>query len=359
MATVTEEPKKKVFLDGSNSFMPNAAAASIGVGGVKAKGPVAEPYKMPGSVNEAIFGAGTKRSADIIPSASAAEMKPAASATTVASDMVAQPNSPAPATPVAAGARRRYATDMPAGTGVVIDNATGKEISVGGQSTGTSMAPQVAANSEAMDGYGAQAKALVGESQRLLNSEVGSSVTTEGQSLTAGENSVGRALVARGIANRAKTLSDMGNQEQATRNSVLNTESQVADRFRTADREDAESAVTVQAKESELALNARLATLQDEYLKETDPAKKEAAAAAIAAITGKAQVDKFQPIMGKDDVGNPVYLGAFNSRTGEATNQPGQAAATQTPTPPPGMKYVGTSQGRPVFEDANGKRFIQ
>ncbi len=43
------------------------------------------------------------------------------------------------------------------------------------------------------------------------------------------------------------------------------------------------------------------------------------------------------------------------------TNQPNPAGTATTPVAPkapPGMKQVGTSKGRPVYEDSNGKRFL-
>jgi hypothetical protein len=101
----------------------------------------------------------------------------------------------------------------------------------------------------------------------------------------------------------------------------------------------AESATANAGKtRQETSESQRLIDLQNTALDETQPAAKRAAAqTALKARTGAA---RFQPMMGKDDMGNPVYLGAFDRETGE-TRMGGTAQQTGTPTP--------TQAGAPTF----------
>lgn len=73
----------------------------------------------------------------------------------------------------------------------------------------------------------------------------------------------------------------------------------------------------------------RTQQLQNAYVKETDPVKKDALADQLYTLAGK---DKFTPLMGKDDNGNPVYMGAFSTRSGERkTEKSGTNAAPGSP----------------------------
>ena len=64
------------------------------------------------------------------------------------------------------------------------------------------------------------------------------------------------------------------------------------------------------------------------YLAETDPAKKEAYADQLYTMLGK---DRFTALMGKDEQGNPVFMGGFNTRTGEKTGGTKAPAAGRPP----------------------------
>lgn len=79
----------------------------------------------------------------------------------------------------------------------------------------------------------------------------------------------------------------------------------------------AESATATAGKtRQETTESQRLIDLQNTALDDTQPAAKRAAAqAALKARTG---ATGYQPIMGKDDMGNPVYLGSFSRETGKA-----------------------------------------
>ena len=74
----------------------------------------------------------------------------------------------------------------------------------------------------------------------------------------------------------------------------------------------------------------RLIDLQDTALDETlPPEKRTAAQTALKARTGST---RFQPMMGKDEMGNPIYIGSFDRETGKtemAGTQPQAAAQTR------------------------------
>jgi len=69
-------------------------------------------------------------------------------------------------------------------------------------------------------------------------------------------------------------------------------------------------------------------------------------------LNGKnAQHDEYATNVVTDENGAQRVV-ATNKRTGQANSQQGAA-----PLPPGMKKQVGTSNGKPVYEDANGNRF--
>lgn len=88
------------------------------------------------------------------------------------------------------------------------------------------------------------------------------------------------------------------------------------------------------------------------------PQQRTQAQQALQALTGKGDSWKAVALQGGTDAqGNKTesMLGAVNERTGEMKRM----GAEQGGAMPPGMvKQVGTSGGKPVYEDANGKRFV-
>lgn len=106
------------------------------------------------------------------------------------------------------------------------------------------------------------------------------------------------------------------------------------------------------------------AALQQEQLRgvltdpNATPQQRAQAQQALQAITGKGDSWKAVALQGGTDAqGNKTesILGAVNERTGEMKRMEGQGGAAM----PAGMvKQVGTSNGKPVYEDANGKRFV-
>jgi hypothetical protein len=151
--------------------------------------------------------------------------------------------------------------------------------------------------------------------------------------------SIGKGIVARGAANKAKLFADIADkqtdtqiQQQNADTSQFGARSQAQERLKESARQDATSAVDVTNKKLEQANLQRLTDLQTSYLSEKDPAKRESIASQIATLTGKS-IDKFQPITGKDDVGNTTYLGAFDQRSGNFKPQTTLANAGQGAAP--------------------------
>jgi hypothetical protein len=245
----------------------------------------------------------------------------------------------------------RPSVNLGVGRGVIATN--GKTIPVGGETPTTQPAattqpisappimPLQMQSAPRDTAFGARAKELVTEEQRLMDDPNGS---------------IGAGIVARGMANRAKQFADIDAQARGAAVAEQNAdtyyganESQAKERLRASDRADKTTEVDVAGKKLEQDQIVRVNDLQQQYLKETDPAKREQIATQLQALTGKAGNEKFQPVMGKDD------LGAFDNRRGDFKPQT-QLATTGVPE---GYTQIGTSGGRPVYQDAQGNKFIQ
>lgn len=101
--------------------------------------------------------------------------------------------------------------------------------------------------------------------------------------------------------------------------------------------------------------------MRDRIMNETDPAKRRALTDTMMAMEGKqTQADPYLVVPGGQQI-DPISQRAyntpstvFNRQTGQWMQQPGQAGNL-----PAGMtKQVGTSGGKPVYEDASGNRFV-
>ena len=89
------------------------------------------------------------------------------------------------------------------------------------------------------------------------------------------------------------------------------------------------------------------------------PEEKSAIAQQIRALSGRSDAATWKPVVlqgGTDAMGNRTesVMGAVNEATGEMRRYD----QNSQPLPPGMKKQVGTSGGKPVYEDANGKRFI-
>lgn len=343
MATIQEEQKKKQFLNSTNSVMPTTQKSEM-VDGVPARGAVAQPYKMPSSLDEAMFGAKRENSTSVIPAANAAEAV-SASSPTAAQPIVAQPgaaprveNAVVPQTDsvqpleqeIAAGIKNRTidSQSFSRGSGVVINNDTGTVQGVGGDISQPAMHDSQAQQGNA---YGAYASDLAKESQDMMKGDVQSFTSEDGTRVSKGAAAVGAGIVARGLLNRSKAFADMSNQQQTTENAGFGIRSLAEDRNRSAIRDDAKALTDIEGKQMEQAQVRRVNDLQEQFLKETDPAKKRQISEQLTALTGKT-TDKFQPVIGKDDLGNSVFLGAFDNRTGDYREQgPSMSQQQQAP----------------------------
>lgn len=85
----------------------------------------------------------------------------------------------------------------------------------------------------------------------------------------------------------------------------------------------AQAQVAVQEGKLKIDSLKRAQDLQNAYVNETDPEKKDQLADQIYTLAGK---DKFLPIMTRDEMGNPVFSGGFNTRTGQRNTPISNAA---------------------------------
>ena len=102
----------------------------------------------------------------------------------------------------------------------------------------------------------------------------------------------------------------------------------------------------------------RLGQLQDAYIGAKTPEEQAAISAQIRAYSGKEDADwKVQVTPATKNVDGSTTAGSvirYNSRTGDV-----QDVGASKPALPPGMtKQVGSSGGKPVYEDAKGNRFV-
>lgn len=133
-------------------------------------------------------------------------------------------------------------------------------------------------------------------------------------------------------------------------------------------QEVADNALTNAAKREALGVETgaakQLADLRSAYVNAKTPEEQAAVAAKINALAGKgAPQDEYMAVGGGESVvdpatglvvKNPDVL--VNKRTGQPVQ--GQATKAQAALPPGMVRQVGTSGGKPVYEDANGKRFM-
>ena len=343
-------PRQNI-LDSSNSTMVPATTQQTPRDGVGFKGAIQKP-QYASSIEEAIFG--KPQVTQPAPATATART------TTVAQQPTTQPGPVAstPVTPATPNQQVASTDNIPPGGGRIINNDTGNVVNLGALSTSD---PRLATQTAQGNEFGAYARDLLKQAQDLGDGSR-PAMTKDGRILS--NTAVGTGLVRAGLIKQAKALSDASNSIDAlgiqrgnANVNAANVDSVINDRASDNRRRNAESAVNVDTARMQQTQAQNIADLQDRYLKEQDPAVRDQLAAQIAVLTGKT-TEKFQPIMGKDDMGNPVYLGAFNARTGEATNMAGVGLGAGQQALPPGMvRQVGTSGGKPVYEDAQGKRF--
>lgn len=105
-----------------------------------------------------------------------------------------------------------------------------------------------------------------------------------------------------------------------------------------------------------------ISAMRAQIAQEKDPAKRQSIVQRMREMQGQAQPSEWgvQVTPTTKNVDGSTSMGSivrYNKATGqtEVVQQPGQGGAAM----PPGMiKQVGTSGGKPVYEDASGKRFL-
>lgn len=245
--------------------------------------------------------------APIVPAAVAAPMQPQ--------------TAPAAAAPTASTAVMSTSQTMPAGigdlapgTGMIRNGRTGKVTAI---DSGAPQEPvmQITRTTPAALSPAAQAA----NEQLALSNNL----------MARPDGGIGEALVARGALNKAKTLSGMATDQQqadtAAQNSGIagfNALSQDADR-----RVGNEiSRDALDEKKRGNALRDELMALDDK----SDPGgtKRASLKQKLQLLSGKEQ-DHYQPIMGRDDLGNPVVVGIFNKQTGKMVDPSGNPVRSQ------------------------------
>lgn len=166
-----------------------------------------------------------------------------------------------------------------------------------------------------------------GESARFQSNKM----IGKAMELLSGDNGIGGGIVARGLLKQAGALSSIDaaqrgsdTAEQNAGNAARNTDIAAFDAVsKDQDRrtDNAIKADTLEEKKRQNAMREELAGLNDE----NDPGGKKRAAlsAKLRVLSGKEQ-DHFQPVLGKDDLGNPIVLGIFNKQTGQVVDPAGK-----------------------------------
>ena len=127
----------------------------------------------------------------------------------------------------------------------------------------------------------------------------------------------------------------------------------------------ADNRLTSAAKREALGIETgaakQLADLRTAYMNAKTPEEQAAVAAKLNALQGKTTQDEYMAVSAGQSVDPATGLAVkapdmiVNKRTG----QPVQGQAKAQAALPAGMvRQVGTSGGKPVYEDANGKRFM-
>ena len=173
---------------------------------------------------------------------------------------------------------------------------------------------------------------------------------------TYAENKVLEQKALAGNRNAEKILAQRTNDSTTRRGQDATATNQ------TATQRLAENRFGLDSANAELENKAKnmVLTAQTAFMNAKTPEEKQSALATLAGLSGKESAQKAQyayapggqmidPVTGQT-VTQPGVI--FNQYTGETT-QPGQKQAL-----PKGMvKQVGTANGKPVYEDANGKRY--
>lgn len=93
---------------------------------------------------------------------------------------------------------------------------------------------------------------------------------------------------------------------------------------------DAVNKIDIKTKQAKLKDSEQATAIRDQILtmRDDDP-KKAGLVGKYNLLTGADSKDKYTPLMGKDEIGNPVYIGAFDNRTGNMKGASGQGGVSR------------------------------
>lgn len=152
---------------------------------------------------------------------------------------------------------------------------------------------------------------------------------------------------------RAAMREQAANERTAASNALAAQQNEIM-------RRRAENEIGAQTQETHDRMRVR--TLQERLITEQDPVMREQLSRHLQIIQGggdrqvvyaEQPIDPAQPMAGVRRT--PMML----NPDGSATEIRASSAPRETPSALDGMRYVGTSNGNPVFQDQNGRRFIQ
>ncbi|MFY9262011.1 MAG: hypothetical protein WAO71_16100, partial [Gallionella sp.] len=271
---------------------------------------------------------------------------------------------PAPAMPAPTAAPTSAPADELSNASVATRNPGGMVRKVGNSYSGSNITGDVSfqgANGTELPGRpGGGFVVANGMSPGLIKSTL---TNPDGSAWSAGDNAIMAANLRDGVDQYRGTSRD-------PRNDPMNqpmTKDQRAARVRMAevasqDKRYAESNKIAQEQlgmsrtehVAKMAKEKQVADVQAEYLAAGDDPVKQAAAKRKMLALGlmKEPENKFTVVPDFDGLGNRIGTTVLDSQGNPINTTGGQAAL------PPGMtKQVGTANGKPVYEDANGKRF--
>lgn len=230
-----------------------------------------------------------------------------------------------------------------------------------------------------IDGVGADARQKFFDEANLRNVAARTTTTRRGTTVNEGElaaamapiNARARLGEATTAAQSAQTIAAMREAGETgrttTREAGAQARAAVADTRaqQSLDLQRQEFGLRATGAQMDNASKARLEAAQNEFASAKTPEAKRAAQEKIQVLSGRGQADAFQavtvgggsavdPVTGLA-VAQPQRALVFNKATGETREVGGAPGAA--PKAPAGMKVVGTANGKPVYEDANGKRF--
>ncbi len=216
--------------------------------------------------------------------------------------------------------------DVAQGTGVVRNNATGKTTNIGSPTAAAPTAATPATRQVAYD-FGSPAENArdfsIGEQQRMLRMDGGG---------------LGAAVAANMMGKHAKNMGGIAAEQKNADTSRMNAETQA----RHAADQQAEVKRKADRENKINGMRDELAGLDDKN--DADGKKRSALKSKLEAMTG-VDKDKYQAVLGKDEMGNSKVIGILDSHSGKMTDMSGNPIQQQP------QYTVGQ-----VYQDASGNK---